>query len=776
VRDYLPELQKQLPRDVTVTPLFDQSVFVRASLAGVVREGAIAAGLTALMILLFLGNWRLTLIVMLAIPTSILVALVIMYFIGQTLNTMTLGGFALAVGILVDNSTVVIENIERHGAQGEGLVDSIVNGANEIAIPTLLSTLSICIVFIPVFLLEGTARYLFSPLSLSVLLSLLASLVLSFTVVPVMFEFLMRSKHSGHECQVDPEVLKGRNPFYWAHYQFNRGFERMRDAYRNAVAWAVGAPGLTAGFFGILIVGSLALFPILGRDFFPSVDAGQMRLHVRCPRGSRIEVTAAYFSRIEQAIRDVVGKDQVKTMLDNIGLPYSGMNMAVGDTATVGAMDGEILISLSEDHTPTAAHMADLRRQLPRRFPDCQFFFQAADIVNQVLNFGQPSPIDVRVAGSDPDKTYAMATRLAKDLGGVAGVVDSHVYQVPDVPGLHVAVNRALAQQVGMTQQSAASSLLVSLNSSGQIGPNFWVNPKNGVSYPLVAQTPTYTINSLSELRTMPLTTTGEKSGDRAAPGQLLMNLTDITRDQTPALISQLNVRPVFDVNANVQGRDLYSVARGIQQVLDRDKPPAGEPITITLTGQIDTMTRSYNGLFGGMALAVVLVFLLMVINFQSWLSPIIVLLAVPFALSGVMWGLYLTGTYMSVPALMGALMCIGLTTANSILVVTFADERMAEGYTAAQAAVAAGYTRLRPVLMTAGAMILGMLPMALALGEGGEQNAPLGRAVIGGLSFATFATLVFVPAMYGLLNRGSRRFEIVKPSDEPNESTVTLA
>jgi multidrug efflux pump subunit AcrB len=448
------------------------------------------------------------------------------------------------------------------------------------------------------------------------------------------------------------------------------------------------------------------------------------------------------------------------------------MNMAIGDTATVGTMDGEILVSLSDDHTPTAAHMADLRRELPKRFPDCRFFFQAADIVNQVLNFGQPAPIDVRVVGSDPDKAYALATKLARDLGGVPGVVDSHVYQMPNVPGLRLQIDRSMAQEIGMNQQQAANSLLVTLNSSIQVGPNFWVNPKNGVSYPLVAQTPTYTIHSLQDLRTMPLKTVGAAGAQYQ--GQLLMNVADIRRVESPALISQLNVRPVFDVNANVQGRDLYGVSKDIQKVLDTDQPPVSEPIAVTLSGQIDTMNKSYNGLFGGMALAVVLVFLLMVIKFQSWLSPFIVLLAVPFALSGVMWGLFLTHTYMSVPALMGGLMCIGLATANSILVVSFADDRMKEGYTPAEAAIAAGHTRLRPVLMTAAAMILGMLPMAFALGEGGEQNAPLGRAVIGGLTFATFATLVFVPAMFALMTRerpAEANGNPPEPSPEPHTS-----
>jgi multidrug efflux pump subunit AcrB len=780
VRDFLPELKKRLPKDVTITPLFDQSVFVRAALNGVLREGAIAAGLTAVMILLFLGNWRLTLIVMLSIPTSILCAIVVMYFMGQTLNVMTLGGFALAVGILVDDTTVGIENIDRYVETGMPLRDAIITGNNEVLIPTLLSTLSICIVFVPIFLLSGTARYLFSPLALAVVLSMLASFVVARFVVPVLFAFLTRGRHEvdhpHYESQAEwdechpPEPAQkppagsgfyrglcaagrtAKKPFTAIHKGFDRGFRRFAEVYRNALAFAVGRPGLTAIFFGVLIVASLALFPVLGRDFFPNVDAGQMRLHVRAPAGSRIETTGQYFANIEKATRDIVGRDQVADVLCNIGLPYSGLNLGVGDTATVGTMDGEMLVSLKQDHTPTAAHVADLRRELPGRFPDCQFFFQAADIVNQVLNFGQPAPIDIRVDGNDPAKTFELATKISHDLAAVPGVVDSHIYQVPAVPGLKVNVDRTIAQQVGMSQEKAASSLLVTLTNSGQIGPNFWVNPKSGVSYALVAETPTYTITSIQDLRNMPLNTASEPG--MHTQSQLLMNLADIDRVQTPALISQLAIRPVFDVNANVQGRDLYGVSKDIRKVLDRDKPPASEPIKVTLTGQIDTMTTSYNGLFGGMGMAVGLVFLLMVIKFQSWLDPVIVLLAVPFALSGVMWSLFLTGTYLSVPALMGGLMCIGLATANSILVVSFADERMKEGFSAVEAAVAAGFTRLRPVIMTATAMVLGMFPMALAIGEGGEQNAPLGRAVIGGLTFATFATLIFVPAMFALLHR----------------------
>jgi len=511
VLNYLPDLKKQLPKDVKLTPLFDQSVFVRASLQGVLREGAIAAGLTALMILLFLGNWRLTLIVMLSIPTSVLCALIIMYFMGQTLNTMTLGGFALAVGILVDDTTVGIENMDRYLEHGFSLTEVIIHGNNEVLLPTLLSTLSICIVFVPIFLLSGVAKYLFSPMAYAVVLSMLASFVVARFVVPVLFNYLLSGIHEPHHEKPRRRPSIFVRPFIAIHRGFEAGFRWFAEMYRNAVAWAVGAPWITAGFFILLMILSLSLFPLLGRDFFPNVDAGQMRLHIRAPAGSRIETTSQYFTQIEKAVREIVGKNQVKTILDNIGLPYSGMNTAIGDTATVGTMDGEMLIALNEDHTPTAAHMANLRRELPKRFPDCQFFFQAADIVNQVLNFGQPAPIDVSIVGSDPDRTYALAAKLSKDLASVPGVVDSHVYQVPDVPGIKIDVNRSFAQQVGMTQELAANSLLVTLNSSIQIGPTFWVNPRNGVSYPLVAQTPTYTINLLQDINTMPLRPEGDR-------------------------------------------------------------------------------------------------------------------------------------------------------------------------------------------------------------------------------------------------------------------------
>jgi multidrug efflux pump subunit AcrB len=747
VRAALADIEKVLPAGVNIKPIFDQSIFVKASLNSVKMGGIMAAALTALMILLFLGNWRLTLIILAAIPLSIITAVLVMYMGGQTLNTMTLGGFALAVGILVDNGTVVIENIERHVHLGEPLETAIIAGAGEVGVPTLLATLCICIVFVPVFLLQGTAKYLFSPLSLAVCVSLLASLALSFTMVPVLFKYLMRSSVAAARAGTHSPAQQARaHRFLAIHYGFDRRFQRARASYRNALAWTLSEARLTALFFAALAAVSVLLFPFLGRDFFPQVDAGQMRLHVRAPPGTRIERTQNYFAQVEAAIRNIAGPGEVDTILDNIGLPYSGLNIALSDSATVGPMDGEILVSLTRHHKPTAALVARLRRELPRRFAALQFFFQPADIVDQVLNFGQPAPIDIRISGPHNDRAYALAQRLAHDLQSVPGIVDAHVFQVPDAPTIDVDVDRSLASELGLDQRATANSVLVTTNGSAQSAPNFWVDPRNGVSYPLVVQLPTYEINSAHDLWTMPVSAAGND--------QILMNVAHFGRGRTPMVKSQLNIRPVFDVDADVQGRDLNSAAAAIDKVIADDRPDPKEAISMTLSGQVETMRESYAGLFSGMALAVILVYLFLVINFQSWVDPLIVLLAVPFALAGVMWMLYLTGTHMSVPALMGTLMCIGLTTANSILVVTFANQRLAAGDAPIVAAATAGYTRMRPVLMTAGAMILGMVPMALGVGEGGEQNAPLARAVIGGLLFATFATLVFVPTAYRLLRR----------------------
>jgi multidrug efflux pump subunit AcrB len=750
VKEALPDIKRLMPQGVDIKAIFDQSVFVKASLDSVLMGGLMAAGLTAMMILLFLGNWRLTLIILATIPLAIITAILVIFVDGQTLNTMTLGGFALAVGILVDNSTVVIENIERHVHEGDRLTTAIVIGAGEVAVPTALSTVCICIVFVPVFMLQGTAKYLFSPLSLSVCVSLIASLALSFTLVPVLFAFLMRSsleRHGDHAAAVQRPRWRF-NVFGAIHRGFESGFNGLRESYRNLAAFCVARAGVTSAIFVALIVCSLLLFPQIGRDFFPQVDAGQMRLHVRAPPASRLEETQRYFAEVETAIRKIVGNDQIDVILDNIGLPYSGINIALSDSATVGPMDGEILISLKKAHTPTAADIAVLRRELPRLFPDLQFFFQPADIVNQVLNFGQPAPIDVRISGPDGNKNYALAQKIARELNAIPGIVDGHVFQVPDAPALTIDVDRTLAGQLGVSEDQVAKNVLVTANSSGQTAPNFWVDPRNSVSYPLVVQMPTYRINSTEDLTSMPVTAGDGKSN------QLLMNLAKMGRENVPLVASQLNIRPVFDVNADVQGRDLASAANAIDQVLAAERTASTAPVTITLSGQVETMRESFDGLFSGMALAVVLVYLILVINFQSWIDPLIVLSAVPFTLGGVMWMLFLTQTHLSVPALMGSLMCIGLTSANSILVVTFANQRMAAGDDKATAAIVAGYTRLRPVMMTAGAMILGMIPMALGVGEGGEQNAPLARAVIGGLLFATGATMIFVPVVYRVLRR----------------------
>jgi multidrug efflux pump subunit AcrB len=765
IREVLPDIRHMLPAGVRIKPIFDQSLFVKAALNSVLMGGAMAAALTALMILLFLGNWRLTIIILAAIPLSIITAVLVMGAAGQTLNTMTLGGFALAVGILVDNGTVVIENIERHAGLQQRLADAVVYGAGEVGTPTFLSTLCICIVFVPVFLLQGTAKYLFSPLSLSVIVSLLASLALSFTMVPVLFLYLMRGANRGGGAPADRTAHGGEaaahtgaaagayvHPLMRVHLAFEDGFQRFREAYRNVVAWTLSQARITVlVFVGIMLI-SLPLFPFLGRDFFPEVDAGQMRLHVRAPPGTRLESTQQYFAQVESAIRRLVGNGQISVILDNIGLPYSGINIALSDSATVGPMDGEILIALQKQHAPTAQLTAMLRRELPQRFPALQFFFQPADIVDQVLNFGQPAPIDIRVTGSDTSSAYALAQRLTRQIARVPGVVDAHVFQVPDAPALSVDVDRALASQVGLTQRDAASNVLVTTNSSAQTAPNFWVDPSNGVSYPLVVQQPPYDIATSQDLQIMPVS-----SAVGSRQSQLLMNLAALGRERVPLVTSQLNIRPVFDVQANVQGRDLYSTSQGIDRVIAANQPPPAKAMHIALSGQVQTMRESYTGLFTGIALAVVLVYLFLVINFQSWIDPLIVLMAVPFTLSGVMWMLFLTQTHLSVPALMGTLMAIGLTTANSILVVSFANQRVEAGDNPLVAAATAGFTRLRPVLMTAGAMILGMVPMAIGVGEGGEQNAPLARAVIGGLLFATFATLVFVPTMYRLLRRAAQ-------------------
>lgn len=590
VREELSYIKKILPKGVSIKPIFDQSIFVKAALNSVVMGGAMAAGLTAMMILLFLGNWRLTLIILASIPLSIITAVLVMYVDGQTLNTMTLGGFALAVGILVDNGTVVIENIERHLHLGEPLERAIIDGAGEVGIPTMLSTLCICIVFVPIFLLQGTAKYLFSPLSLSVCVSLVASLALSFTLVPLLFKYLLRSSIGAHQDNVPHDSVSPagkRNIFSRIHSGFESRFKAFRRFYRQSIARTFLQPGKTIAFFLLLMIFSLLLFLSLGRDFFPAVDAGQMRLHVRAPPGTRLEQTQDYFAQVEVAIRKMVGDKQIDVILDNIGLPYSGINIALSDSATVGPMDGEILISLKPRHTPTSVLMAKLRRELPKKFPELQFFFQPADIVDQVLNFGQPAPIDLRVSGPDNSEVYAIASMLAQDLKRVPGVVDSHVFQVPDAPALGIDIDRTLATEFGMNQLDTASNVLIATNSSAQTLPNFWVDPRNSVSYPLVVQMPTYRIRSSQDLRSMPVTV------ENSHVQELLMNVAQFDRHTVPMALSQYNIRPVFDVNADVQGRDLNSVAEDINKVIASDQPDSAKAISIALGGQIETMRES---------------------------------------------------------------------------------------------------------------------------------------------------------------------------------------
>jgi multidrug efflux pump subunit AcrB len=744
----LPDVRLLLPEGMTIKPIFDQSVFVKAALRSVQMGGLMAAVLTGLMILLFLGNWRLTTIILVSIPLSVLSAVIVMYVMGETFNVMTLGGFALAVGILVDNATVVIENVERHLSLGKDLEEAIVRGTHEVGFPTMVSTLAICIVFVPIFLLQGTPKYLFSPLAVSVVTSLLASLLISFTLVPLLFKLLMKkyAKTQG----LHAGGAGGDNRYVPSDHSFNRHFLAFRSVYRHFLAWGTHHPVICGLLFVAAAGLSCLLFPRVGMDFFPEVDAGQMRLHVRAPDGTRLEKTQELFGKVERAIGEIVGRGEIDVLLDNIGLPYSGINIALSDTATAGPMDGEILISLKKKHRPTAEHMAALRRELPKRFPEMTFFFQPADIVKQVLNFGQPSPIDIRVVGAHEAADIEVARKIERDLRRIPGVVDVHLFQVPTSPALGITVDRVMAQQTDMTQNDVARNVLLSLSSSAVVLPNFWVNPRNQISYLLVVQTPQYKVTSVADVQRLPLT--GGSRGD-----QMLMNVAEVSRTQVPMLISEANIIPVFDVNADVQDRDLSGAAADIDRVLKADRPPEDSGIKVTLAGQVETMRVSFAGIAGGMAFAIVLVYLLMVINFQSWLDPLIVLMAVPCALAGVAWMLYLTHTHLSVPALMGTLMCIGLTTANSILVVVFARQRLAAGEDPVTSAVVAGFTRIRPVLMTAGAMILGMIPMAIGIGEGGEQNAPLARAVIGGLLFATFATLIFVPAVFRLLHRSPR-------------------
>jgi CzcA family heavy metal efflux pump len=738
IKNIVVQAAQSLPPELKVTALFDQSLFVRASIQGVLREGLIAAVLTAVMILLFLGDWRPTIVISVSIPLSIFCSIILLGAIGETINIMTLGGLALAVGILVDDATVEIENIERNLAMGKEMRQAILDGAQQIAVPALVSTLSICIVFVPMFFLAGVAKFLFVPLAEAVSFAMLASYLLSRTLIPTLVMFIMR----GHEHRNEaPKSFLGR---------FQRGFERkfedFRRGYEQLLETTLEHRGAFVIFFLIFCVLSLGIFMLLGQDFFPQVDAGQLRLHVRGRPGLRVEETARLCDEVEAVLRQEIPKRELQTVLDNIGLPNSGINQSYSSNGTIGTSDAEILIALDpEHHHPTAGYVRHLRELLPQRFPGVEFFFQPADIVSQILNFGLPAPIDVQVVGADMASNYAIAQQIANKMRHIPGAADVHVQQLLSLPTLHMDIERTRVAQVGLTARDVAQSVLVSLSGSFQTAPNFWLNPRNDVTYQVAVQSPQYRMTSMQDLMTIPVTS--------PQGTELLSNLVQVSPVARPATVNHYNVQPVIDVYASTQDRDLGAVATETYKVLkDFDgKLPRGTNIVVR--GQVVTMRSSFIGLGVGLIGAILLVYLLIVINFQSWLDPFIIIAALPGALAGICWFLLLTRTTLSVPSLTGAVMCMGVATANSILMVSFAREQMDEGIPALQAAVAAGYTRIRPVLMTALAMIIGMVPMALGFGEGGEQNAPLGRAVIGGLLFATVATLFFVPSVFAIFH-----------------------
>jgi multidrug efflux pump subunit AcrB len=750
VQETLDKIQAGLPPELKIKRLFDQSVFVRAAISGVVREGIVAAVLTGLMILLFLGSWRSTIIVCISIPLSILTSLCVLYLLGHTINVMTLGGLALAVGILVDDATVEIENIHRNLAEGKPLLKAILDGAQQIAVPTLVSTLSICIVFVPVVFLTGTAQYLFTPLAMAVVFAMLASYLLSRTLVPTLVHYLLPAELDLYQHKASEETDTAHlSLLHRAHIVFERQFERFRDTYTRSLEWALHHRMWVAGIFAVFTAGSFALAFMVGQDFFPEVDAGQFRLHVRTPTGSRIEEAEARFAQVEASIRREIPARELDTILDNIGLPYVGINLAYSDSATVGTGDGEILVALNKaDHGPTGEYVKRLRKKLGLEFPDLTFFFQPADITSQILNFGLPAPIDIQVSSRNTKASYQVARLIEQRLSIVPGAADVHLHQITNYPEVRVNVDRSKANVVGLTQRDVANSLLISLSGSGQTAPNFWLNPTNGVTYPVTVQTPQSQVGSFDTLQRTPITS--GPSGQL----QLLGNLASLDRGVSSAVINHYNVQPVFDVYANVENRDLGGVGRDAQKIIDDIKPTLPQGVTVQMRGQVNTMKSSFLRLGFGLLFAILLVYMLMVVNFQSWLDPFIILMALPGALSGIIWMLFVTQTTFSVPSLMGAIMSIGVATANSILLVTFANDQRAFGYDARKAAYEAGFTRLRPVIMTALAMVIGMLPMSLGLGEGGEQNAPLGRAVIGGLLLATIATLYFVPVVYSVLRR----------------------
>ena len=759
VKALIPRVEESLPAGFGLHAVGDQSVFVKGAIVGVLREAVLAAALVGLMILLFLGSWRSTMIIIVSIPLSILFSVTFLAMLGETINVMTLGGLALAVGMLVDEGTVTLENIFFHLEQGKEVEPAILDGAQQIVVPAFITLLVLSIVFAPMFGLGGVAGYLFRPLAEAVVFALIGSFVLSRTLVPTMARYLLHA-HAPHAHEPHAQgdagahaapAPRSRNPFKRFQEEFERRFAWARGHYRSLLSLAIRRPKPVIIGFAVIVVLSLGLAPFLGENFFPSVDSGQILMHVRAQPGTRIEETARQFDFVEHTVRQTIPARDLDNIVDNIGLPYSGINMAYQNTGTIGPEDGDALIALKEGHAPTEKYIKQLRTVLPQKFPGTTFSFLPADIVSQILNFGLPAPIDLQVIGNNQAANYAYATDLLKRIRKIPGIADLRIQQVYDYPQLYVDVDRTLAGEVGLTQRDVANSLLVTLSGSGQVQPNFWLNTENGVSYPIVAQMPQYRIDSVSDLSNLPIT-----SAVTQAP-QYLGGLASITPGPSPGVVSHYNVQPVIDIYGATQERDLGAVAGDVERVLRDTKHAVPRGSYVALRGQVQTMTSAYHQLYFGLLGAVVLVYLVIVVNFQSWTDPFIIITALPGALAGIVWMLFATGTTLSVPALTGAIMCMGIATANSVLVVSFAREGLEQGLDATAAALEAGFTRFRPVLMTALAMIIGMVPMALSLGEGAEQNAPLGRAVIGGLTVATLATLFFVPTIFSFMHRNRK-------------------
>jgi multidrug efflux pump subunit AcrB len=758
VKQLLPRVEAGLPSSLHLAIVNDQSLFVKGAVAGVLREMVIAAVLVGLLILLFLGSWRSTVIILIEIPLAILFALTALSWCGESMNVMTLGGLALAVGILVDDGTVTIENINYHLELGKAIVPAILDGAQQIVIPAFVTLLCLCIVFVPMFQLGGVAGYLFRPMALAVVFALVGSFTLSRTLVPTMASYLIRAHaptgDSGHAAAAATSSGGMVAALKRMQIAFEERFLRLRELYRSLLVLALAhSQAFIVGFLACVGL-SFGLTPFLGRNFFPSVDSGEIMMHVRAHAGTRIEQTASLFGNVAQAVRGAIPPDQLDTITENIGLPFSGINMAYQNTGTIGQEDGDMLVTLNADHGPTAGYVKRLRTDLPREFPGTTFSFLPADIVSQILNFGAPAPIDIKVIGKRQNADFKYASALLRHVRQVPGIADARIQQVFDQPQLDIDVNRTLAQEVGLTEGDVANSTLITLSGSGQVTPNFWLNTQTGVRYRVVTQMPQYRMDSLSDLEDMPLT-----SATTTTP-EYLGGLANIVPVASAAVISHYDVQPSVDIYAATQGRDLGAVASSIERVVHQTRKALPKGSYVQVSGQVETMQSAFQQLFIGLVSAVVLIYLVIVVNFQSWVDPFIIITALPGALAGIVWMLFMTGTPLSVPALTGAIMCMGIATANSILVVSFAREGLARGLDAASAAMEAGVTRLRPVLMTALAMIIGMVPMALALGEGGEQDAPLGRAVIGGLAVATVATLFFVPTVFAVLHRGHRPAE----------------